>query len=536
MGIRKAIISGSVKYIKSPLGYPKKDVEELSNVLKHRCNFMSEDIAQIIHDDSSDDMTFMSKIESCCQEICNNKTDIYDLVVFYYSGHGFFDKIKNTSCLQISDEHHITIDDIIYCITKIKAKNKYIIIDACQSGGFSLIKQPKGKEERKLSYNSEGLYLLFGTTKELFAFEATLRDEIKRNIRNSFFTHFIIEALNKKSLYLDNTISIKVIDDYASKKTAQYTDFDQIPTASTQTSGYFPFGFWNDTDDLVDINKWESDLQANPESMLLSRETGILNSIEEHLMKLYSENNIGYILNSWDKEYLSKLSSPAKDILNRKLDLANKKYCDKPLINGLISTIGTNQDKYYFLQYILDLDDIDINVNLKDCDGLTSLKESLNCKDKYKSSSLIYLLFQRGYIMTSEEETELLGILSANSATPDIITNIAMSIVYKNMKDNEDRSKAYKISRIFLSLISLKYNRVIGYKFPNILALSNNALNSYKEFSTIYLRACKKYNRYDELNTKPSFTKKVEQIQNETPFQDSLYDDIINTMFPELFE
>lgn len=536
MGARKAIITGSIKYIKSPLEYPKKDVEEISKALERRCDFRKEDIISIVHERSSNDVDFMNKVEGYCKDIDNNKNSIYDLVIFYYSGHGFFDTIKNTSCLQISDEYAVTIDDIIDCVTKVKSKNTYLIIDACQSGGFSLMKQPKGKVERKLSYNSEGLYLLYGTTKDLHAFEATTRDEIKRNIRNSFFTHFIIEALDRKSLYLDNTISIKVIDDYASKKTAQYTDFDQIPTASTQTSGYFPFGFWNTADDLVDISEWEINSQSNPESTLLSRETGILKTIEERIIKLYTENSIIYIPNSWEKEQLGKLSSPAKDILNRKLDLSNKKYCNKPLVNGLIFTLGTEQDRYHLLECILDIDDIDINVNLKDNNGVTALKECLNYKDEWKSSRLIYLLFRRGYIMDSEEEIELLDILGANAASPDIITNIAMSIVYKNMRDNEDRSKAYKINRFFLSLISLKYNRVIGYKFPNILALSNNALNYYKEFSTIYLKACKKYNQYNDLITKPSFKKKVEQIQNEIPFQDSSYDDILNIMFPELFE
>ena len=535
MGARKAIITGSTKYTTSPLEYPIKDVTEMSKVLERRCQFNNNDIINIIHTDSLQNATFMSNIEGHCNKINKEKTDTYDLVVFYYSGHGFFDSAKGISCIQISDDHHISIDEIINCVTKIKSKNTYIIIDACQSGGFSFMGQPKGKVERQLSHNSKGLYLLCGTTKELLAFEPTTKDAIKRNIQNSFFTHFLIEALDKKTLYLENTLPIQVIDSYVSMKTSQYTNFDQIPASSSDTSGYFPFGFWGVDEDLEAIENWNIDFVDNSDSTLLSRETDMIKSIEECIIRLYTENKI-YIFNHWDRYSLSKLSLPAKDLLNTNLNLTNKKYNEKPLINGLISTLETDQDKYHFLSCIFDLEEIEINVNLKDNNGQTALKEAFECKNNHLSSWATYMLFQRGYAMSSDEESELLEILSANSASQDTITNIAMSIIYKILNNNDDRSKSLKINKFLLSLLSLKYNRVIGSKLLNLTALSNNALQYYKEFSTIYLKACKKYGIYDELYKKPSFIRKIEQIHSELPFQESSYDDIINAIFPELLE
>lgn len=535
MGARKAIITGSTKYTTSPLKYPQKDIEDITAVLRHRCKFSEEDINQVLHSNTCDDKTFFTAIEDQCHKLNAEKTDSYDVLVFYYSGHGFFDQARNTSCLQISDNYNITINEIIDCITEVKSKNTYIIIDACQSGGFSLMRQPKGKEERKLSYNSEGLYLLFGTTKELLAFEATTRDEIKLDIKNSFFTHFIIEALNTKSLYIDKTISIKVVDDYASNKTAKCTDFEQIPAASTQTKGYFPFGFWEITDELVDIKEWENNSSEKTKNPLPSREPGIIDIIEKQLKTLYSSNELADTLNSWQKDQLCNLSNPAKDLLNKKLGLVNKKYADKPLINGLIASLGSDRDKYNFLSCILEAGEIDIDVNSSDIHGSTALNEVFQSNDSYRRSWIVFMLFQRGYRMDSEEKDQLLQIIANNSVSPDIMTHIALSIIYSNLKTNEDRSRAYEIQNFLLSILSLKYNRVIGYRFANILALSNNALNSYKKFSTIYLKACKKYNRYDELISRQTFQNKVKSIQAEIPFQDSSCDEIIRSIFPELF-
>lgn len=161
------------------------------------------------------------------------------------------------SYVQISDDSYVPIDEIIEIVSGVNARNKYFIIDACQSGGFSLMK-PKGKIQRQYTFNSKGVYCMFGTTKHQLAFEPSIKDVIRKKINNSFYTHFIAEALNTKSNYNEDTISIRIVDDYASKKTPTYTNFEQIPFSTTEMAGYFPFGFWQETKELDNISDYFS--------------------------------------------------------------------------------------------------------------------------------------------------------------------------------------------------------------------------------------------------------------------------------------
>ncbi len=308
MNLRKAIITGSVKYSQSPLNFPQNDVELISETLQKRCKFANADISTIVHDMESSDVDFISKVSSICGDIEQERKNILDLVIFYYSGHGVYRASEGKSFIQISDSEFISINDIIDVISTINAKNKYFIIDACQSGGFTAF-APKGNTLRKYSFNSEGIYFLFGTTKNLLAFEPTIEQAIRKKINNSFYTHFISEALNEKRNYTDNTISIKVVDDYATKKTTLYTNFDQIPFTTTQVAGYFPFGFWEETKELSDISEWKQE-KTNNEAYSNNQEVQIIDYLVDKIHKIYNKEL--YFLTSYEKDLLINLSQPAK--------------------------------------------------------------------------------------------------------------------------------------------------------------------------------------------------------------------------------
>jgi hypothetical protein len=528
MNYRKAIVTGSVNYKTSPLKYPKNDIDLIESVLEKRCDIKKEDIKKILHKSEDEDCTFLEKIKSFCIEFNKEKTDAYDLVVFYYSGHGIFRQEENMSFLQIADDYYISINELIEIISEIKARNKYFIIDACQSGGFSLM-TPKSKTNRQFTYNSTGIYCMFGTTKNLLAFEPTIKDVIKRKINNSFYTHFIAEALNKRSNYLEDTISIRVVDDYASKKTPTYTNFEQIPFSTTEIAGYFPFGFWKDSYDLDDIASW--DLVVDDSDLYSSnQEYSMVNYLIDKIQKLFSENK-DYVI-SPDKEILKNLSQPAKDILNDKLNLSNKKFEDKPLINGLIST--ENRAKKQFLLFILEQTDLNLDLSLKDASGKTVLYEAIN-NINFLPTYIIELLFIRGYKLTNEDENYVITEFNKQSNRPEILQNLAFTIACCKLSDIELIKKLKRIDRIVYSILSFKENKVIGYKL-NHKALANNTLQNHKDFSKIFLKALKKYNYHSELLKTPSFSKKESSIIQEMPFQETDYDNVLSVLFPELFE
>lgn len=527
MNPRKAIITGSIKYLQAPLQYPQKDVELIAKALEKRCRFGKDDIEKILHTEKKDDLSYLEELEQICIKLNANRTNSYDLVVFYYSGHGVYKPGEQMSYLQISDDSSVAIDEVIKTISKVKAKNKYFIIDACQSGGFTLMK-PKGKIQRQYTFNSNGIYCMFGTTKHQLAFEPTIADVIKKKVSNSFYTHFIVEALNKKANYNEDTISIRAIDDYASKKTPTYTNFEQIPFSTTEIAGYFPFGFWDETNELTDISNWENktDLSQQYSS---NQEIDIVNYLVAKIKRLFTEDKFFLLIP--DKEMLANLSQPARDILNEKLDLANKQFEDKPLINGLIA--GERLEKYHFAIFILEHPEINVDLTLKDRIGNSVLFEAIH-NEKYNAGYIIELLFIRGYKVSSEEEQFLINEFESKAVHPDVLENIAIAIICLKLNDKDLIYKLRKIEKIVLTIISFKINRVIGYKL-NQTALANNFLQHHKDFATIFIKALKEYGQYDGLKTKISFVKKEKTIMEEMPYQESDFDDLLMALFPELF-
>lgn len=527
MNLRKAIITGSLKYNGAPLNYPDKDMKLIKDTLIKRCNLDKTDIVSILHQHPNKDSTYIERIKAECKKLESKRTNSYDLIVFYYSGHGVYKEDEQMSFLQISDEEYVPVDEIVEIVSGVKAKNKYFIIDACQSGGFSLMK-PKGKLRRQYSFNSKGVYCMFGTTKHQLAFEPSIKEAIRKKINNSFYTHFIAEALNSKTNYNDNTISIRVVDDYASKKTPTYTNFEQIPFSTTEISGYFPFGFWNETKELKDISEWENKdkdiTQYSP-----NKEIDIVNYLADKIKKLYSEEN--YFFSSPDKELLLNLSPPAKDLLNEQLDLANMKYNDKPLVNGLIKSDDSN--KYRFLIFILENQSIVLDLTLKDKIENTVLYDAVH-NSKFYAHYIIQLLFIRGYKLNEMEETYLIENFNSNATRPEHLENITLALICHKLSNPELIEKSQKIIKVFFTILSFKTNRIIGFKL-NHTALANNFLQHNQEFSNVFLTALKEYNFYNTLKTKPSFVKKETAIRESMPFQETAYDEVFKKMFPELY-
>lgn len=523
MNKRKSIVTGSIKYSKSQLVYPKLDVGAIKQILSKRCKFKEEDVATIIHDEELNDEDYLKKIQNICYKLDYNKTDSYDLILFYYSGHGVYDTAKEKSFLQISDKTYVEIDRIIEMISNLKAKHKYFIIDACESGGYTLMRR-KGmyKEQRKYIYNSSGVYCMFGTTKDKEAYEPASQKMINKGIQNIFYTHFILEALNTKRLYHeDGTISIKIIDDYASKHTLKNTNFDQIPFSSTESAGYFPLGFWGETIEREDISVWKN------ERIFANNNTN--NDIADlifSIKKLFIESD-GY-LGFTERKALSKLSQSSKELLNREINLPNKKYKNKPLINGLI---GDSQ-KRPLLTFLLEEDNIYIDLSLEDNDGNTVLIEAIN-NSNHIYSYIIWQLFIRGY-QENKNDINFLNTSFKKRTTYETLMNVTVAIICIKLRNKKLISKAKDIESLLLKILSFKKGKVIGSNI-NHNALATTFFDRNKQYAFVFIKALKKYGYYDNLIKRPKFKNKIINIQQELPYQNSEYDDVLKKIFPELF-
>ncbi len=101
------------------------------------------------------------------------------------------------------------------------------------------------------------------------------------------------------------------------------------------------------------------------------------------------------------------------------------------------------------------------------------------------------------------------------------------------------------LERILDALYSVKFGKMIGYKFQNFISLANNILEYRKEFTKVFLWGLAVYKRQEEVlnsDKKGKFRQKVDRykdgIKNSDPAykQEKKYDVLFSILFPELKE
>lgn len=237
IGKRYAIIVGSNNYEMKTLDYTFDDVKSMQKALTDKCKF--ETIISI--ELTTKTINSRDEITTAFNEIKKSLIKKTDTFLFYFSGHGIYDNNEETSFIELSDTEKYSIREIYQKITSIDAKNSYLIIDACYSGG-----KVKSKSDRKHQYNSNGIYCIFATSKDKKAQEG------EKHIKNGVFTHYFIECLNTKAKYTNGVITIKGIEDYVSITVPKYTDFKQIPVSHSETLGTVEyFAFWDEKEKIM---------------------------------------------------------------------------------------------------------------------------------------------------------------------------------------------------------------------------------------------------------------------------------------------
>lgn len=255
---RYAILIGMDNYSSNPLPYSSKDVEDLKKVLIENCRFEENNIYTII--DSK--ISVKEQIDKSFKEIEDGFRKKEDLFLFYFSGHGEYDKNEEASKIIFEDESNLSIEDILFrYFGKITPKNQYLLIDSCHSGSNVFIKSKESKEKqiRRLNYLSHEFCLMFATEKKNKAIQNT-------DLQNSYFTYFFIEAIKETSNYDDDGfLTIQSIDNIIKKKVLEKSNNVQIPVSEIRSSGYKVFAFDEKTTEkkLVPKKKKNSKTKSN---------------------------------------------------------------------------------------------------------------------------------------------------------------------------------------------------------------------------------------------------------------------------------
>ncbi|MDR3651754.1 MAG: caspase family protein [Paludibacter sp.] len=280
---RFAILIGMDNYNGNELPYCVKDVVDLEETLITKCRFIKDNIFKV----TDSKMPVKQQIDNAYSAIEKSFRPKQDLLFFYFSGHGEYDNDEQKSKILFEDDTELTIEDIlIRYFLKLTPKNQYLLIDACHSGSNVFFKGSNNpeKEIRRLNYNSTEFCLMFATESKKKAIQS---DDIK----NSYFTFYLIEAIKKLTLYdEDGFLTILAIDNYIKKKVIEKSEFLQIPVSEIRSSGYKVFSF----DETVIQQKAKPQLLPNMDKSStkeIEKEIDIIGTIsfEESLLPSHRE-------------------------------------------------------------------------------------------------------------------------------------------------------------------------------------------------------------------------------------------------------
>jgi len=136
-------------------------------------------------------------------------TSSEDISYFYYAGHGGYDNYKKESYLYMSDGDKLYVHEIKDQMDKINGK-KFLIIDACQSGGFTDISRTYSSDptDNPKKFN-ESIYRIFfkGNSKrntgEYYVLTAANTKQSSwenKTIKNGVFSFFILDGIGDVGL------------------------------------------------------------------------------------------------------------------------------------------------------------------------------------------------------------------------------------------------------------------------------------------------------------------------------------------------
>lgn len=233
--------------------------------------------------------------------------------------------------------------------------------------------------------------------------------------------------------------------------------------------------------------------------------------------------------------FVKELNKESVQYLNIKLEQLFKGVYgihEKPFLNFLISSLPVSETLF---RIVRENHYLEIPSNLVDKQGFSAFRELLECDYQHKNDLYEYL-FANGYKKTEDDDKYILNAIqhSENLNTKEL-EDLLIGFCYLKIKKSSDYERLNRVYRELCVLLSARFNRIIYFRFPNFVQVANNALEHYKEYSDLFMRAFETYGRTAELRSKASYIKKVKAIEHTHPVQSREFDSIFESIFPELF-
>ncbi len=267
-------------------------------------------------------------------------------------------------------------------------------------------------------------------------------------------------------------------------------------------------------------------------------------------MDYWKKQNIDSFIIEFEKYYLdcSANSIVGQSICN-KINTEETNYLNNNLNLSKITGIDTNyilnetlrqKDKNKFSYFLINTPSIKLEINKIDKTGKTVFMLLAENYFSEKNDVSIYLfipLFERGYLIKKEDE-DLIASLYKKIESQRQFINWSLLRFAVLLKDSEKFHLALNNQKELFVILSLKLNKPIGFNFPNLLGVINNALQFYRENGDVILKAMHYYNRYQQIidldERKGTFKNKLMEYEANKPIQNIEFKKLVLILFTEL--
>ena len=212
---RKALLVGINDYPGHKLKYCVKDTQELHKLLSTHYDGAPNFSCEVLTSSALRPVTKSILASSLKQLLLNNS----ELVLFYFSGHGYSDEMGTYLVAQdaAQDDPGISLCSIINLINKSEAKQKIIILDCCFSGNI-------GNVNDKLAFLKKGTCIL-ASSSEL--------QTSKEQYEGGVFTALVLDALEGGTADALGNVTLGSINSHVNMLLGPW---DQQPLSKTYLS------------------------------------------------------------------------------------------------------------------------------------------------------------------------------------------------------------------------------------------------------------------------------------------------------------
>lgn len=253
-----------------------------------------------------------------------------------------------------------------------------------------------------------------------------------------------------------------------------------------------------------------------------------------NLKDFYNDCSKGYFTTC---NTVESLNQEEKLYLNENLHLDKLIGVEKSL---LLNRVLQDKSKLNFARHLLTSLNIDLDVNSVDESNKTIfelfIENAISTKDNLYHNQIIYL-YKRGYCNTKSDELFLVDLYKTKIKSQQMLELWCLARICFILNNAQKIEKALSSDRVILTLISFKQGKPIGFNYPNLLGVANNAIQHYRENGDLILYAMKFYKVYEDIrqrDKKGTFKLKEGDYQKFRPIQDTDFNEIAFEIFPEL--